>query len=162
MVRRPVFSAVLGAVAGILILASGCADQDPTSVQLRPAKAISAARAYQTGSLTMSVGPSGGTFSFPIGQVVFPAGAVSQETTFTATLDGRTLAVDFQPHTVFPTAAQPILMVSLAGLKIDAETLRFAHVSDDGGTISVYRAVVDNGVASVNVEGFSRWILAAD
>ena len=162
MVRRPVFSAVLGAVAGILILASGCADQGPTAVQLKPAKAISAGRAYERGAFNMSVGPSGGTFHLPIGQVVFPVGAVSEETTFTATLDGRTLGIDFQPHIVFPIAAQPTLMVNLAGVKVDADVLRFAHVSDDGVVISEYQALIDNGIASVNVEGFSRWILAAD
>ena len=81
--RRPVFSAVLGTVAGILILASGCAEQDPTAVQLKPARALSAARAYQRGTYAMNIGPSGGSINFPIGQIVFPAGAVTEETTIT-------------------------------------------------------------------------------
>jgi hypothetical protein len=160
--RRPVFSAVLGTVAGILILASGCADQSPTAVQVRPAKALSAAKAYQSGSFTMSIDPSGGTFSFPIGHISFPAGAVSETTTITATLDGRTLAVEFEPHMMFPDGAQPTLAMSVTGLKVNFDGVHFLHVADDGATISTFRPIVENGIASINVEGFSRWILAAD
>jgi hypothetical protein len=163
MVRsRSVLSAVLSTVAGILILASGCADQGPTAVQLQPAKAISAARAYQPGSYTLSIGPSGGTFNLPIGQIVFPAGAVEQETAITATLDGKTLGVSFEPHIVFPAAAQPTLAVVIAGLRVDPNSLLFIHVLDDGTVASTVRPVIDNGFASVDVEGFSRWSLAAD
>lgn len=34
--RRPVFSVAPVAVAGILILASGCAEHSPTAVELKP------------------------------------------------------------------------------------------------------------------------------
>lgn len=162
MVRlRPVLSAVLGTVAGILILASGCTEQGPTAIQLQPATALSAAKAYQNGSFTVRVGPSGAVFGFPIGQVTFPSGAVSQETTITATLDGRTLAIDFQPHIIFPAEARPTLRISVAGLGVSSDRLQFAHISDEG-TVSWFRPVIADGYASVNVEGFSRWILAAD
>ena len=160
--RRPVFSAVLGTVAGILILASGCADQNPTASQLKPAQALSAARAYERGSFAMSIGPSGGSINFPIGQIVFPAGAVSNETIITATLNGRTLAVDFQPHIVFPSGAQPTLTISVAGLRVNPNRLLFAHVADDGTLAATIRPTLENGRASVAVEGFSRWAIISE
>jgi hypothetical protein len=163
MVRRPVFSAVLGAVAGILILASGCADQGPTAVQLKPAKAISAGRAYQRGAFIMNVGPLGGTFHFPIGHIVFPAGAVSDETVITASVDGKTLAVEFQPHLVFPDTAKPVLTFSFAGNSAAARDLVVYHVGDSGEILDQVTPSVDveNSDASVSVGGFSAWILGA-
>jgi hypothetical protein len=160
--RRPVFSAVLGTVAGILILASGCVDQDPTAVQLKPAKALSAARAYERGAYAASIGPSGGSINFPIGEIVFPAGAVSEETVITAKLDGRTLSVDFEPHIVFPSGAQPTLTLSFAGVRVDPGSLVFAHVSDDGTLVGTLRPAVENSLASVAVESFSRWLIISD
>ena len=162
--RRPVFSAVLGTVAGILILASGCADQNPTASQLKPAEALSAARAYQRGSFAGSIGPSGGSINFPIGQIVFPAGAVSNETIITATLNGRTLAVDFQPHIVFPSHAQPTLTISFGGLAVAARDLVVYHVDDSGNVIDRIVPAIDtaNSGASVGVESFSHFILGAE
>jgi hypothetical protein len=160
--RRPVFSAVLGTLAGILILASGCADQDPMAARLEPAKALSAAKSYQRGSYALSISPSGGTLSFPIGQIVFPAGAVAEHTIVTATVDGQTLAVDFQPHIVFPVESRPTLTVSFAGLRADPNSLRFIHVVDNGTVAATLRPVIANSLASVIVEGFSRWAIISE
>ena len=159
--RRPLFSAVLGTVAGILILASGCADQDPTAAQLKPAQALSAARAYERGTYTVSIGPSGGSISFPIGQIVFPAGSVSEETVITAKVDGHTLAVDFQPHIVFPSDAQPTLTLSFAGLAVTGRELVVYHIDDSGHVIDRIAPSInaaDSG-ASVAVDSFSGFIL---
>ena len=161
MVRRPVFSAVLGTVAGILILASGCAEQDPTAVQLKPAQALSAARAYERGTYAGNIGPSGGSINFPIGQITFPAGAVTEETVITATVDGRTLAVDFQPHIVFPKGAQPTLTISFAGVNVSALDLVVYHVSDAGQILDILSPSINaaSSGATVGVDSFSGFVL---
>lgn len=162
--RRPALSAALSALAGILILASGCVDRSPTSVQLKAPTALQAARTYSGGAYTASIGTEGGILEFPIGRIVFPAGAVSAPTVITATVDGHTLSVDFQPHLVFPEGAQPTLSVSFGGVLLDASKLTVYHINDDGTLTEQLTPFVDltRGVASVNASSFSRFALATN
>lgn len=161
--RHRLFPALISTVAGILILASGCSDLGPTSVDLRPATALSAARAYDAGTYTAIIGPQGGILNFPIGDIVFPAGAVASDTRITATVDGRSLAVDFQPHLVFPAEALPTLNISFAG-SLHSGNFVFYHFRDDGSMAERVPAVIvaDEEIATVQTSSFSGWILAAD
>jgi hypothetical protein len=159
--RRPVFSAVLGTVAGILILASGCADQGPTSVQLQPAKAISAGKAYSGGTYSASIGSEGGILNFPVGRIVFPAGAVAGETRITARLDGREMAATFGPHGLrFPDGKEPTIEFDLAGLKIDASKLGIVYVDDSDHILESLVTETHDGHATSELRHFSKYVLA--
>lgn len=161
--RRPPFSAALSALAGILILASGCVEQTPTTTQLEAPTALSAAKAYARGSYTASIGTSGGTLEFPIGTISFPAGAVPTETRITATVDGKSLAVDFQPHLVFPAGARPTLTLSFAGVRAAPATLVVFHISDSGKLLEVLRPTVDLATSTLKISAssFSGFVIGS-
>jgi hypothetical protein len=158
---RPVFSAVLGTVAGILILASGCADQDPTAVQLKPAKALSAARAYSGGTFATSIGPLGGILKLPVGRIVFPAGAVDAETHITATLDGRDLAVIFGPHGLqFPEGHEPSIEFELGSLSIDPSRLRIVYLDAADRLLETLVTQSDGQNVTAELRHFSKYALS--
>lgn len=161
--RRPVYSAVLGTVVGILILASGCVDQNPAGVQLTPARAVSAARSYPAGTYTATIGREGGTLELPIGRINFPAGALTETTKINAKVDGKTIAVNFQPHLEFPGNARPTLTLSFQGVNINPTELRVFHISDSGNVIEDLIPSVDqvNQTATTDVSSFSGFILGA-
>jgi hypothetical protein len=171
MTRRPLFSAALAWLAGILILASGCMDQSPTATILEPTtvsraavaptgvSAVRAAAPYQAGSVSQTITPAGGSIDFGIGTIVFPSHAVQRATVITATVDGETMAVEFGPHLVFDQA-QPTLCFDAAGIDLTATTT-VIHVRDDGSSNPVAHSVVGTQVC-VAPESFSKFILAAE
>ena len=164
--RRPALSAILTPLAGILILASGCTDQAPTEVQLRPGSAVLAAKAFRPGTYSAKIGSAGGKLEFAgIGSIDFPANALSETTKIKAKVDGRTVSVDFEPHgLVFPADAQPTLSFSIDGLNVDADRLVINYLDESGQTRETYSVAVDRsaGVASTGLRHFSQYILATN
>ena len=159
--RRPVFSAVLGTVAGILILASGCADRDPTAVHLKPAQVVSAARAYSSGTYATNIGPVGGILKLPVGKIVFPSGAVEADTRITATLDGRNLAVIFGPHGLqFPNGHEPSIEFELAGLNIESSQLQIVYLDSADQVLETLATDFDGQHASAELRHFSKYALS--
>jgi hypothetical protein len=159
--RRPVLSAVLSAVAGILILASGCADQGPTAVQLQPAKALSAAKAYSGGTYSASIGADGGILKLPVGRIIFPAGAVAGDTRISAELDGKHIAATFGPEgLVFPVGKEPKLEFDVAGLRVEIATLQILYVDASDGILEFLPTTFQDGRVSGELRHFSKYVLA--
>lgn len=170
MTRRPLFSAALAWLAGILILASGCMDQSPTATVLEPTtvsraavaptgvSAVRAAAPYQAGSVSRTITPAGGSIDFGIGTIVFPAHAVQRATVITATVDGESMAVEFGPHLVFDQA-QPTLCFEGAG--IDLQSVTVIHVRDDGTAYIVGHDIRGTSVCA-DASSFSQFVLASD
>lgn len=157
--RRPVFSAVLGTVAGILILASGCAEEGPTAVQLQPAKIISSGKAYSGGTYSASIGAAGGILNLPIGRIVFPAGAVDRETLITAKVDGEELAATFAPHgLLFPVGSEPRLEFVIGNANI--ANLQIVYLDELGNTLEVLATVTRENIATADLSHFSKYALA--
>ena len=158
---RPVFSAALGTVAGILILASGCAEQVPTTVQLRPAEALSAARAYSAGTYTAIIGPSGGILKLPVGRIVFPAGAVDAETRISAWLDGRKISATFSPHGLtFAPGKEPSIEFDFGGLNVRAGRLQIVYLDDQNNIIETLITTSASGTATASLQHFSIYALS--
>ena len=163
MARHRSMFAMLPTLAGILILASGCMEASPTTVQLDPSGTAALSKSHVAGVYQASIGPDGGTLEFSIGQIVFPAGAVSRNTTITARVDGKTIAVDFQPHLVFPDNAQPALTLSYAGVDVDPTGLVVVHIQDSGVLAEVLSPTLNlqTSEATVHAPGFSGFALAS-
>jgi hypothetical protein len=135
MARRPFFKAA-STVAGILILAAGCAEMSPTAIQVdQPTLAAGSAQqgpranvvqtVFTAGSYATTIGPQGGTIDFGIGSLDRP-------TRISATTDGQNIGVTFAPHGLqFPAGAEPVL--KLVPLSASATSnLRIVYVNAAG------------------------------
>lgn len=163
MFRHSIRNRAIFSLGAILILAAGCADQGPTESALTPHVAA-LSRAHTAGTVAKTIGPRGGTLEFGIGSLSFPAGAVSENTRITATLDGRNLGVTFGPHgLVFPAGAQPELVLDVRGVQVPVHTSIY-YVTEAGAVLERYEPEWDalEAVARVRLGHFSRYILAAE
>jgi hypothetical protein len=175
MTRRPLFSAALAWLAGILILASGCMDQSPTATVLETAtvspaavlpagvSAVRAAAPYEAGSVSQTITPAGGSIDFGIGTIVFPKNAVQRATVITATVDGVSMAVEFGPHGLtFPADAQPQLMFGYKGIDI-TNGASIYYIDDQGAVLEDLGGVIDSSSETVSawLQHFSPYILGA-
>lgn len=127
MKPRPLFAPITLWLAAILMFAAGCGEQNPAAPQLEPSTVAAARggvgrqaniikRAHRAGRYTNHIGPEGGTLDFGIGSLSIPAGALDSVVLVTAKVNGRDLAVDFQPHgLIFRPGHEPTLSFALAG-----------------------------------------------
>jgi len=174
--RRPVLSAVLGTVAGILILASGCTDFAPTAVRLDPvsvsakssllgtqARVVQSSIRAENRVFNALIDREGGTLDFGIGRISFPKGAVARPTQITARVDGSGIAVTFGPHGLtFAEAHEPTIEFSYKGLDVDPTSLKILYVDTNGKVREVLSTEVDPAESTARAKSghFSKYVLA--
>jgi hypothetical protein len=173
MTRRPSFATAVTSVAAILILAAGCSEPGPTAARLEPT-VVSASRSaigaraqilharYRAGTYTTVVTPRGGTLDFGIGSISFPAGAVSSAVRISATVDGQTLAVNFEPHgTVFAAGHEPTLRFQVPS-SLDRASI--FYVDDELKIVEAIATAADtsSGTAAGVIGHFSQYVIATD
>jgi hypothetical protein len=171
MTRRPSVTTAVTSLAAILILAAGCSEPGPTAARLEPT-VVSASRSvigtqarvvhatYSAGTYSAVVTPSGGTLDFGIGSISFPAGAVQSAVRISATVDGQTLAVNFEPHgTMFAAGHEPTLRLELTGAVEDTSGTEIQYLSDSGLILERLPTAVDNlnGSISTQIQHFSPY-----
>jgi hypothetical protein len=176
MTRRTSIRSVLSSASAILILAAGCADQSPTAVQLDPvsvsaaksavgslAKVVKAGQKYEAGTYSAVITPAGGTIEFGIGSIEFPAGAVSQATQISATVDGEDLKVEFAPHGLqFNAGSEPTLTFNTVGISAPSNAAIF-YVDSSGTILEGVATIVDISADSAfgRIGHFSAYTYAA-
>lgn len=174
MARRPLFAKAVSSLAAILILAAGCSEQNPTSVQLDPSSSlaplgttISPTRAtspFDAAIYSATIGTEGGKIKFGIGEIEFPAGAVSSHTKITATVNGSTMSVEFQPHGLqFPADAAPVLSFDAKKGGVTTQGAAIFYVDDSFRVLETLTTFTDIGGNSISaqVRHFSRYVMAA-
>lgn len=172
MIHRPRVVAALAGLTTLVLLAAGCAEQDPTGVELRPrdglqvgsvAQILSAPTTYDHLQYAGLIGPQGGSITFGIGRIEFPAGAVTAVTPITATVSGNEMAVTFSPHgLVFPTRASPQLRLNLAGVSVEPERIEIIYVNSYGIIAEVLPTTVQvEGSVSTPISHFSTYAMGA-
>jgi hypothetical protein len=142
MKPRPLFAPITLWLAAILMFAAGCGEQNPAAPQLEPSTVAAARggvgrqaniikRAHRAGRYTNHIGPEGGTLDFGIGSLSIPAGALDSVVLVTAKVNGRDLAVDFQPHgLIFRPGHEPTLSFALAGVLRPEAALQIVYVDE--------------------------------
>ena len=177
MSRRPLTRKIATSLAAILILAAGCADQSPTSLELKP-ETISAARGghgrakakvaraeHDAGFHSRVIGPKGGTLKFGIGELEVPRGAVDRPVRFTARTDGSDLSVDFGPHGLqFNEGREPTLTFDVKGYHGNLAELEIVYVDDADNIIETVTSFTDVGGRKISgrLAHFSRFVLASN
>lgn len=175
--RRPLTRKIATSLAAILILAAGCAEQSPTSVELAPGT-FSAARGghgrikakvahaqHHAGSYARVIGPKGGKLRFGIGVLDVPRGALDRPVRLTATTDGSALSVTFGPHgTRFNAGHEPTLTFDVKGYDGDLSALQIVYVDDADNVLEEVTSFSDVGGRKVsgNIAHFSRFVLASN
>ena len=174
MIHRPRIVAALAGLTAMVLLAAGCAEQDPTGVELQPAGGLQvgsvahpviAPTMFHSASYSRVIDGRGGVLHFGIGSLTFPPGALSQPTVITARTDGVTVAAAFGPHgLVFPAHSSPTLtfVIPLAA-SISAKgsvyyvDSRNVVLEDMGASFAS-----EPGTVQTSVRHFSKFIFGAN
>lgn len=176
MNRRPYFTSALASLAGILILASGCMDQSPTATVLDPAvvsgeqaqlptnaRPMASATPFAAGTFSSTITPAGGTIDFGIGSIDFPKGAVQRATVITASVDGKSMLVEFEPHGLtFAAGHEPTLTFNSSGIDLKNGAVIY-YIDSNGNVLEDLGGWIDTAAETVSaaLKHFSPYILAA-
>lgn len=156
---------VLGICVAILGI-GGCGEVSPVEAEagLRVgdvARVVSAPAAFGKGRYSGIIGPEGGSISFGVGRIDFPAGAVAAPTEIAAHVDGHTIAVGFSPHGLrFPPGRNPLLTFN-----IDRATEGHVYYVSEANVVleSIEGRVASHGRRiQAHLPHFSRFIFGAD
>lgn len=165
---RPSARRAVPSLAAILILAAGCSEPGPTAARLEPGTLTASAgevggmarvlqASYRAGTYSAVITRNGGTLDFGIGSISFPAGAVSRTTRISATVDGRSLAVNFEPHgTVFAAGHEPTLTFGVPGV---GQAVEIEYLSDSGAVLERLATGTDTltGTIFAQIKHFSPY-----
>ena len=157
---------VLGVCAAMLAIA-GCGEGTPVGTEegLRVgdvARVVSAPAAFGKGRYSRMIGPQGGSISFGVGRIDFPAGAVAAPMEIAAQVDGYTVAVSFSPHGLrFPPGRNPLLVFYTEGVP---ESGRIYYVSESNVVLEALEGEhAEHGRRiQAKLPHFSRFIFGAD
>jgi hypothetical protein len=158
----------------LVAVAAGCTDRrSPLEPELSPEGASSLTLvglidATMSGVVQAVIGVDGGLLALGYGHsLVFPAGALAEETTIKAKVYRSSPRIKFGPEGLhFPEGHEPTLVFSLTGIAadLDPERLTIVYVDAEGEIAEVLPTQVDPvaGLAWTRVRHFSTYALATD
>lgn len=154
----------------IAVLVAGCGQGVPTASELRPeglrvgavARPVVSSVAFDAGVYSGTIGPEGGVLEFGVGSLTFPAGAVADPTTITASVDGSNIGVEFSPHGLsFPPDARPSLSLDVPSDEMPRSS-QIVYVDSEHIVLQVLETKfqIPSGSATARLDHFSPYILA--